>query len=117
MKLLANENVPLDSVLLLRKWGFDVYSVSLDNPTVSDEVVMQIAISQSRTIVTFDRDYGELIFRKGYRPNAGVIYLRIEPIYPEYPAEIVRQIVESQEFRFENALTVVDENRIRQRRY
>ena len=117
MKLLANENVPLDSVFLLREWGFDVYSVSLDNPTISDEVVMQIAIAQNRTIITFDRDYGELIFKKGYRPNAGVIYLRIEPIYPEYPAGIVRQLIESEEFKFENALTVVDENRVRQRRY
>jgi hypothetical protein len=27
-KLLANENFPLDSVYLLEKWGYDVYSVS-----------------------------------------------------------------------------------------
>jgi len=117
MKLLANENFPLDTVFLLREWDYDVYSIGLDNPSISDEAVMEIAIAQQRTILTFDRDYGELIFRRGYRPNAGVIYLRVEPIYPEYPAEVVRRLLESGDFRFENALTVVDENRVRQRSY
>ncbi len=117
MKLLANENLPQDSVLLLRERGYDVYSIGSDNPSISDEVVMGIAIEQNRVIITFDRDYGELIFRKGYRPNAGVIYLRIEPLYPTYPAEIVHRIITSGNFRFENTLTVVDENRVRQRPY
>ncbi len=75
--------------------GYDVYSIGLDNPSISDEAVMGIAIAQQRTILTFDRDYGELIFRKGYRPNAGVIYLRVEPIYTKYPAEVVRELPES----------------------
>lgn len=115
MKLLANENFPLDSVFLLKQWGYDVYSVSLETPSIDDEAVMEIAIAQVRTILTFDRDYGELVFRKGYRPSAGVIYLRVEPIYPEYPAELVRHLLETSGLLFENALTVVDENRIRQR--
>lgn len=117
MNLLANENFPQDSIVLLRKWGYDVYSIGTDNPSVSDEIVMQLGIELSRTILTFDRDYGELIFRKGFRPAAGVIYLRVEPLYPEYPAEIVHRLIQSGVFHFENALTVVDENRIRQRSY
>lgn len=76
---------------------------------------MRIAIAQRRLILTFDRDYGELVFRKGYRPSAGVIYLRVEPIYPEFPAELVRRLLETSGLNFENTLTVVDENRLRQR--
>ncbi|MEQ1747413.1 MAG: DUF5615 family PIN-like protein [Saprospiraceae bacterium] len=115
MKLLANENFPLDSVYLLKKRGYDVFSVSLESPSIDDEAVMRIAIDQNRTILTFDRDYGELVFKKGYRPSEGVIYLRVEPIYPEYPAELVRHLLETAGLHFENTLTVVDENRIRQR--
>jgi hypothetical protein len=67
--------------------------------------------------MTFDRDYGELIFKKGYRPNAGVIYLSVEPLYSEYPAEIVKRILENKDFTLENTLTVVDEMQVRQRQY
>jgi len=117
MKLLANENFPTGSVSMLRSLGYDVSSIGEDNPSISDESVMQFAISEKRTIVTFDRDYGELIFKQGYRPPEGVIYLRIEPLYPDYPAEIVHRLIQSQNYRLMGALTVVDENKVRQKRY
>lgn len=37
MKLLANENFPKASVLLLRKLNYDVKSIGEDNPSVSDK--------------------------------------------------------------------------------
>jgi len=61
MKLLANENFPLKSILYLRSKGFDISSIGTDNPSIMDNVVMKIAIDEKRTILTFDRDYGELI--------------------------------------------------------
>ena len=72
MIFLANENFPLPSVFLLRKAGYDITSVAVDNPSVSDVMVMQLAIHENRTILTFDRDYGELVFKHGHRPPAGV---------------------------------------------
>lgn len=117
MRLLANENIPLASIRLLQSWGFDVLSIGLEHPSISDEEVMEIAIQEQRTIVTFDRDYGELIFKKGYRPSQGVIYLRFEPLYPEYPAEIIRRIIESTHLAFEQCFTVVDETKVRQRHF
>ena len=117
MKLLANENFPISSVHLLREWGFDIYSIGLDNPSISDEEVMEIAIRLGRTSITFDKDYGELIFNKGFRPPQGVIYLRFEPLCPEHPAEIIKQIIGTGDLLFEHHLTVIDEGRIRQRRY
>jgi predicted nuclease of predicted toxin-antitoxin system len=77
MKLLANENFPLRSVLYLRSKGYDITSIGTDNPSIQDHVVMAIAMREERTILTFDRDYGELIFKYNYKPKAGVIYLRL----------------------------------------
>lgn len=71
MKLLANENFPIKSILYLRSKGFDIVSIGFDNPGISDEVVMNIAIDQDRMILTFDRDYGELIFKHNYKPQQG----------------------------------------------
>jgi hypothetical protein len=36
MKLLANENFPKASVLLLRSFGYDITSISEDNPSISN---------------------------------------------------------------------------------
>jgi len=77
MKLLANENFPLDSVKLLRKLVYDIISIGEDRPSISDFEVMKIAIDEKRLILTFDRDYGELIFKHNLKPNEGVIYLRL----------------------------------------
>lgn len=76
MKLLADENFPFQSVQVLKARGYDIKVVGLEYGGITDQEVMQIAMREGRTIVTFDRDYGELIFRRGYRPPAGVIYLR-----------------------------------------
>ena len=61
MKLLANENFPLASIKLLSEAGFDIQGVGVDYPGITDIEVIDYAQSENRTIITFDRDYGELI--------------------------------------------------------
>lgn len=117
MKLLANENFPLKSILFLRSKGFDIISIGIDNPGIQDQLVMNIAIQEERTILTFDRDYGELIFKHNYKPGKGVIYLRLDEYEAEEPGKIIQKSINKNEFNFDNALTVVDINGIRQRKY
>lgn len=117
MKLLANENIPAKSVHYLRGKGFDIISIGVDDPGISDAAVMTIAINQERIILTFDRDYGELIFRYNYKPASGVIYLRLDQYEPEEPGLIIEKIITNTEIDFTSALTVIDKNGIRQRRY
>jgi predicted nuclease of predicted toxin-antitoxin system len=90
-KLLANENFPYKSIYYLREKGFDILSIGMDNPSILDNEIMMIAINEERTILTFDRDYGELIFRFNYKPKMGVIYLRLDEYSPEEPGVIVVQ--------------------------
>ena len=117
MKLLANENIPYASVRYLRNKGQDVLSVGIDNPGIMDSEIMTIAITEERTIVTFDRDYGELIFRYNYKPEKGVIYLRLDECAPQEPGLIVEDIITNIEIDLTRALTVIDKNGIRQRKY
>jgi predicted nuclease of predicted toxin-antitoxin system len=117
MKLLANENIPAASILYLRTGGFDVLSVGADDPSITDREVMAIAIAEKRTIISFDRDYGELIFNQNYKPEHGVIYLRLEQFSPQEPGLIIERIVQQNEIDFERALSVIDRNSIRQRKY
>ncbi len=117
MKLLANENFPQTSAIYLQNAGFDITSIGTDHPGITDEQVMEIAIKEERTILTFDSDYGELIFKYEYQPSAGVIFIRTLPSTPEEAGRLIEQIINSDEFEFRKTLTVIDTNGIRQRRY
>jgi len=113
MKLLADENFPYKSIYYLREKGFDVLSIGMDNPSIIDTDIMTIAITEERVILTFDRDYGELIFRYNYKPAKGVIYLRLDEFDPEEPGLIIEEIITNNEIDLTQALTVIDKNGIR----
>jgi len=72
MKFLANENIPRVSVLLIRDAGFDIVSVGGEFAGISDPHVISYANKEQRTIITFDGDYGELIFKHGLKVDQGV---------------------------------------------
>lgn len=114
MKLLANENFPLKSMYFLAEKGYDIIHIGLEFPSVSDEEVIEIAIKQNRIILTFDSDYGTLVFQKGYKP-LGVIYLRFKQFEPIFPGDYLYTLFLSRLYSFENQFTVIDELSIRQR--
>ena len=113
MKLLANENFPYKSIHYLKEKGYDVLSIGMDNPSILDSEIMKIAINEKRIIMTFDRDYGELIFRHNYKPEQGVIYLRLDKYQPHEPGLIIEEIITNKEIDITRTLTVVDKNGIR----
>ena len=118
VKLLANENFPLKSILYLIERGYDVKSISLDNFGILDSEVMGMAILENRIILTFDRDYGELIFKHNYKPESGVVYLRIDEFDPIDPGILVEKLLVDTEVDLKRALTVIDgTGGLRQRRY
>jgi predicted nuclease of predicted toxin-antitoxin system len=114
MQILANENFPLTSIKVLRSAGFNIKSIGIDYSGILDSEVIKIAIDEQRIILTFDRDYGELIFKKGYKPEAGVIYFRWESFQPEEPGEYLINLF-STKMKFSGKLTVISETNIRQR--
>lgn len=100
----------------MRSANLDVTFIGEDAPSIKDWEVMEIAIETNRTILTHDRDYGELVFRLGYRPAAGVIYFRMKDYPPEKPAQVLLRLLADPAFIFEGLHTVVDDDGyIRQR--
>jgi len=117
MKLLANENFPLASVKILEDAGFDIIAVGKDYAGILDSEVIELAMVEKRAILTFDRDYGELIFRKGYKPHSGVIFLRWDSFQPNEPGEYLIEFFQSKIIQFEGMLTVIGRENIRQRKF
>lgn len=113
MRFLANENFPLPSVRLLRQAGYDIASITEDSPGIEDTEVLFRAVEEQRFILTFDRDYGELIYRLRLPSPRGVIYLRFRPQSPEESAIIILNLLQTEDLQFEGRFTVVDREQIR----
>jgi predicted nuclease of predicted toxin-antitoxin system len=116
MRFLANENFPGASVKKLRQAGHDVVAVIEVIPGATDRQVLEKAHDESRIILTFDRDYGELIFRQKLPVPGGVVYLRFAPVTPEESAEYILNSLTNQALLLEGKFTVVRRDRIRQQR-
>ncbi len=115
MRFMANENFPLSSVWRLREAGHDTFAVSESMGGSRDEEVLSQAARERRILLTFDRDYGDLIYRKGLPAPTGVVYLRFAPADPDEPARIVLALEGINGLLLEGHYTVVDPPRIRQR--
>jgi predicted nuclease of predicted toxin-antitoxin system len=115
MRFLANENFPAASVQHLRQSGHDVLYVSENFPSVEDEVVLRWARDEQRFMLTFDRDYGELIFKHQLPVPLGVIYLRFDPATPLEPAEMLLRLLQLPAMEWSGRFTVLTRDQIRQR--
>ena len=63
MKLLADENIEREFIEALRIAKFNVVSVGESYIGSTDEKILQIAENENAVILTYDTDFGELVFR------------------------------------------------------
>lgn len=75
MKLLLDANISFRVVLQLRAEGFDVISIQELNPNETDKKILARALRQKRVVVTYDKDFGDLVFRDNLK-HQGVVILR-----------------------------------------
>ncbi|HLB60820.1 MAG TPA: DUF5615 family PIN-like protein [Patescibacteria group bacterium] len=81
MKFIVDENVHLDVYHFLYRKGFDVVSVSLKSPSITDKEVLRIALREQRIIITGDKDFGDLVYHSKI-PHCGIILFRLESETP-----------------------------------
>ncbi|MBN8730825.1 MAG: DUF5615 family PIN-like protein [Acidobacteria bacterium] len=95
MKFVADENFPRDALRLLRQSGFDVTSIAETNPGLPDIDVLGIASAEDRTLLTFDKDFGDLAFRQGLPASCGVILFRTGSLTPNESAALAIATLQS----------------------
>jgi predicted nuclease of predicted toxin-antitoxin system len=115
MLFLADENFPLLSVRKLRNQGLDVTWISEGNFGIPDSEVLRIAENEGRIILTFDMDFGELVFKHKHKAASGIVLLRLVPGYPAEPADIIISLLGESSISLSNKFTVVERDYIRQR--
>jgi len=114
---LANENFPRPGIILLRENGFTVTSIQEDSPGISDNEIMKIALDLNLIILTFDSDYGELIFKYANDNPPAVVFFREKGNSPEFAGNALISLLENKILNFSNAFTVIEVNSVRQRFY
>lgn len=78
MRFLANENIASATVDALRARGGEVVWVKQQMRGASDEEVLECARREERVLLTFDKDFGELAFRKGLPATCGIVLFRLK---------------------------------------
>lgn len=114
MRIMADENFPRPALEALRRAGWDVFSIIEECPGVSDEDVAALCEDQQRILMTFDKDFGELVYRRRLPAGSGVVLSRITPDSPEEAADVALALVESQP-DLRGSFCVVSRDRIRVR--
>ncbi len=94
MRFLADENFPFPAVAALRDRGHDVSSIADDHAGSSDELVAEICDRDARILLTFDKDFGDLVFRRGLKSGSSVVLLRIVP-EPNVVADLIHSLIET----------------------
>ena len=115
MQFLADENIPFLSVKLIRSAGIDLTCISEISPGISDSEVLKLSETQNRILLTFDFDFGELIFKEKLNASKGIILFRLIPFTPLEIGDIFLSLLNCNDLKFEGNLTIVEWDYVRQR--
>jgi predicted nuclease of predicted toxin-antitoxin system len=92
MIFVADENVQRSVVEKLRQRGHDVRHIRELMPGATDDTVLRTTAGENAILLTYDRDFGELVFRQG-RAATGVILVRCAALPPLPMSSQATQII------------------------
>ena len=116
-KFLADECTFVQTVLLMKKLGFDVQSIQqLGMTGAEDDKVFEKAQELKVVLITNDKGFGDI---RQYPPSShsGMIVLKMapDPVCVRQVHEILKQLLRTED-QFEGALFIVDTHKYRVRR-
>jgi predicted nuclease of predicted toxin-antitoxin system len=115
MRILADENLESEIVEALRKAGHTVSDIKEMTPGVDDPDVLALANEESAILVTNDKDFGELIYKKRLFSN-GVILLRFGKLEIEERIEFLIDVLREHDEELLHAFTVITPTGVRIRK-
>ena len=115
LAFLADENVEMDVIDRLKSLGHTAVHVSELSRGRPDAAVLQAASQAGQILITNDRDFGELVFRK-HHSSVGVILVRLPGRTPGTKARLVAHAVQRYGEDLLGAFVVIGPRTIRLRR-
>lgn len=114
MNWLADENIDEMIVQALRAAGHDVWSVAEASPGIQDKEVLRESVVREATLITADKDFGELVFRQRLA-TYGVLLIRLPGWSSARRAAHVAAVVAELGATVVRNFTVIDPTGVRSR--
>lgn len=83
-------------------------------PGLSDEDILALAGRRQRVLITYDTDFGDLIFNRGVPARAGVILLRITGSIESHTARLLEVLGDGEDWM--TLFASIGDERVRHRR-
>jgi predicted nuclease of predicted toxin-antitoxin system len=115
MRWLADECVAASLVALLRADGHDVLYVAEAAAGLGDADVIALALREQRLLLTEDKDFGDLVFRRE-RAVPGVVLMRIDADNARLKAARLSAVIDRYGEGLFGRYMVIEEGRFRSRR-
>ena len=106
MKILADEGVDGPIVDCLRREGHEVLYVAELDPGIDDGTILDLARREGALLVTFDKDFGEMIF----------LLLRLAGLSPQTKSDLVAGALADHAEELTGAFSVLAPGQLRLRR-
>jgi predicted nuclease of predicted toxin-antitoxin system len=117
MRLLADAGISPVTVAFLQRLGHDVVSVrTIEMHRATDQDIAALAIADTRIVVTFDLDFGDIL-ALGVSDRPSVVLLRLSDEQPEEVNRRLAGVLAEQQGALEDgALILVEDSRYRVRK-
>lgn len=111
MKFIANENIPFEVVQKLKNEGYEVLRVDEIKKGMRDDEIIQLSIKEEGILMTFDKDFGELVFKKK-KQVYGIILLKFTPQNVDYIFGIIKKFLD-QKIKIKGHFIVIEKEKVR----
>lgn len=115
MNILADEGVDKQIVDHLRQDGHIVVYIAEESPSITDDVILDMANQQEALLLTRDKDFGELVYRMN-RVTKGVVLVRLDGVHPTTKATLVSAALTTHGTEMIGAFTVISPGNVRIRK-
>lgn len=112
MRFLVDENIGASVAQWLRARGHEVFSVYDEAEGMTDEEVLQKANAEDFVVISCDKDFGELAFRKRL-PHKGVVLLRLADETPSAKIKVLERRLSNYSEAITGKFVVVTETTVR----
>lgn len=112
MKIVADESVIVPVIERLRVLGHEVLAISELRPAADDEFVLSLARREAALLITFDKDFGDLVFRQKLL-SSGVLLVRIKGLPTVAKTEMICAAIQKHGAQLTQSFTVLSHKMIR----
>ena len=99
----------------LQKEGYDTKAVRDVDPSMEDEQIIRVAVTEKRIVITMDKDFGELVYHSSME-HCGVLLLRLEDANGAENLEVIQSIMKNYSDRLMNCFCVFQNDKFRIRK-